>query len=101
MAMSPPTGLEKVLLKHFKPKEVKAMSTEKKVAGRKLSLLELAAEMKNVSHACKIMGYSRRQFHEIRRNYQIPLGPTDALIKSQCQVCRIHDTPHSPPLGAL
>ena len=68
--MSPPTGLEEVLLKHFKPKEAKDMTTDKKVARRKLSLLELAAEMKNVSRACKIMGYSRQQFYEIRRNYQ-------------------------------
>ena len=26
--------------------------------------------MANVSKACKIMGYSRQQFYEIRRNYQ-------------------------------
>jgi transposase InsO family protein len=41
-----------------------------KVARRKLSLLELADELDNVSKACKIMGYSREQFYEIRRNYQ-------------------------------
>lgn len=46
------------------------MTTKAKVARRKLSLLELAAEMKNVSRACKVMGYSRQQFYEIRRNYQ-------------------------------
>lgn len=46
------------------------MTTETKVARRKLSLLELACEMGNVSKACKIMGYSRQQFYEIRRNYQ-------------------------------
>ena len=46
------------------------MTTEKKVARRKLSLLELAAELGNVSRACRIMGYSRQQFYEIRRNYQ-------------------------------
>jgi transposase InsO family protein len=46
------------------------MTTEAKVARRKLSLLELAAEMSNVSKACKLMGYSRQQFYEIRRNYQ-------------------------------
>lgn len=44
------------------------MTTEKKVARRKLSLLELAGELSNVSKACKIMGYSRQQFYEIRRN---------------------------------
>jgi hypothetical protein len=46
------------------------MITDKKVARRKLSLLELASELANMSKACKIMGYSRQQFHEIRRNFQ-------------------------------
>jgi transposase InsO family protein len=46
------------------------MTTEKKVARRKLSLLELAADLGNVSKACKVMGYSRQQFYEIRRSFQ-------------------------------
>ena len=46
------------------------MTTKDKIARRKLSLLELAGEMNNVSKACRIMGYSRQQFYEIRRNYQ-------------------------------
>ena len=46
------------------------MTTEEKVARRKLSLLDLAQELRNVSKACKVMGYSRQQFYEIRRNYQ-------------------------------
>jgi transposase InsO family protein len=46
------------------------MTTKSKVARRKLSLLELAADLSNVSKACKLMGYSRQQFYEIRRNYQ-------------------------------
>ena len=41
-----------------------------KAARRKLNLLEIANELDNVSKACKIMGYSREQFYEIRRNYQ-------------------------------
>ena len=41
-----------------------------KAARRKLSLLEIASDIGNVSKACKIMGYSRQQFYEIRRNYQ-------------------------------
>jgi transposase InsO family protein len=41
-----------------------------KVARRKLSLLQLSQELGNVSKACKIMGYSRQQFYEIRRNFQ-------------------------------
>ncbi len=46
------------------------MTTQKKIARRKLSLLELAGELSNVSRACKVMGYSRQQFYEIRRNFQ-------------------------------
>ena len=46
------------------------MTTKEKVARRKLSLLELANDLENVSRACRIMGYSRQQFYEIRRNYQ-------------------------------
>lgn len=46
------------------------MTTEEKVARRKLSLLELATELDNVSRACRVMGYSRQQFYEIRRNFQ-------------------------------
>ncbi len=40
------------------------------IARRKLSLLQLAQELGNVSKECRIMGYSRQQFYEIRRNYQ-------------------------------
>jgi len=47
------------------------MTTTKKIARRKLSLLQLATELENVSKACRIMGYSRQQFYEIRRNYQL------------------------------
>ena len=43
---------------------------EKKVARRKLSLLELAADLGTVSTACRVMGYSRQQFYEIHRNFQ-------------------------------
>jgi transposase InsO family protein len=46
------------------------MTTDTKIARRKLSLLELAQEMNSVSKACKVMGYSRQQFYEIRRNFQ-------------------------------
>lgn len=46
------------------------MTTEKKIARRKQSLLELATELGNVSKACHVMGYSRQQFYEIRRNFQ-------------------------------
>jgi hypothetical protein len=46
------------------------MTTEQNVARRKLSLLELASDLGNVSKACRVMGYSRQQFYEIRRNFQ-------------------------------
>jgi transposase InsO family protein len=46
------------------------MTTGKKLARRKLSLLELASDLGNVSKACRVMGYSRQQFYEIRRNFQ-------------------------------
>ena len=46
------------------------MTTKEKVARRKRSLLELAQELDNVSRACRVMGYSRQQFYEIRRNFQ-------------------------------
>lgn len=36
----------------------------------KPSLLDLASELSNVSRGCKVMGYSRQQFYEIRRNFQ-------------------------------
>jgi len=45
-------------------------TVSQKVARRKLSLLELACELENVSKACRIMGYSREQFYEIRRTFQ-------------------------------
>ena len=46
------------------------MTTKDKIARRKLSLLELAPELSNVSRACKVMGYSRQRFYGIRRNFQ-------------------------------
>ena len=42
-----------------------------KISRRKLSLLQLAQELGNVSKACKVVGYSRQQFYEIRRNFQL------------------------------
>ena len=46
------------------------MTTKEKVARRKLSLLQLAGEMENVLRAYQLMGCSRQQFYEIRRNSQ-------------------------------
>jgi len=44
---------------------------KEKIARRKLSLLQLSQELGNVSKACRIMGYGRQQFCEIRRNFQM------------------------------
>ncbi|AVT77470.1 mobile element protein [Rhodopseudomonas palustris] len=35
------------------------MTSKDKIARRKLSLLELATDLQNVSRACKLTGYSR------------------------------------------
>ena len=51
-----------------------------KIARRKLSLLQLAQELGNVSKACWIVGYSRQQFYEIRRSFQ--LHGADGLDRS-------------------
>jgi hypothetical protein len=38
---------------------------------RKLSLLQLAEELGNVSKACRLMGYHRDTFYEVRRAFQV------------------------------
>lgn len=48
---------------------------------RKLSLLQLAEELHNVSRACRIMGYHRDTFYEIRRVFQV--GGIAALIEQR------------------
>ena len=48
---------------------------------RKLSLLDLAHELQNVSKACRIMGYHRDTFYEIRRAYQV--GGVAALVEQR------------------
>ena len=48
------------------------------MARRKLSLLQLAQELGNVCKAFKVVGYSRQQFNEIRRDFQ-PYG-ADGLL---------------------
>jgi transposase InsO family protein len=45
---------------------------------RKLSLLQLAEELGNVSKACRIMGFHRDTFYEVRRAFQV--GGTAALV---------------------
>jgi len=48
---------------------------------RKLSLLQLAEELGNVSKACKIMGYHRDTFYEVRRAFQV--GGVGALVEQR------------------
>lgn len=48
---------------------------------RKLSLLQLAEELGSVSKACKIMGYHRDTFYEVKRAFQ--MGGVAALVESK------------------
>jgi transposase InsO family protein len=72
------------------------MTTDKKIARRKLSLLELAQDLGNVSKACKVMGYSRQQFYEIRRNFQT-FG-SDGLLDRMAGARSPHPNRVSPEL---
>jgi transposase InsO family protein len=47
------------------------MTAQTQSIKRKLSLLQLAEELGNVSKACKIMGYHRDTFYEVRRAFQV------------------------------
>jgi transposase InsO family protein len=57
------------------------MTTLSQSTKRKLSLLQLAEELGNVSKACKLMGYHRDTFYEVRRAFQV--GGTAALIEEK------------------
>ena len=48
---------------------------------RKLSLLQLAEELGNVSKACRIMGYHRDTFYEVKRTFQV--GGVAALVEKK------------------
>ena len=45
------------------------MTTQEKLISRKLTLIELAEFLKNVSQACKIHGVSRQHFYDIKKAY--------------------------------
>jgi transposase InsO family protein len=45
------------------------MTVENKLISKKLSLLELADFIENVSQACKVMGVSRQHFYDIKKAY--------------------------------
>jgi hypothetical protein len=46
------------------------MTASEQITKRKLSLLQLAEELGNVSRACQLMGYHRDSFYEIKRAFQ-------------------------------
>jgi transposase InsO family protein len=89
------------------------MTTDKKIARRKLSLLELAADLGNVSKACRVMGYSRQQFYEIRRNFQTfggeglidrlpgPKGPHPNRVAPEVETAILEHGLACPSHGAL
>jgi len=45
------------------------MTTQEKLVKRKLSIIELAEFLKNVSQACKINGVSRQHFYDIKKAF--------------------------------
>ncbi len=88
-------------------------NVQTKAARRKLNLLELAGELENVSKACKIMGYSRQQFYEIRRNFQtygaqglldnLPgaTGPHPNRVSEEMETAILDYCLHNPTHGCL
>ena len=60
MAISPPDGYRKPYHTLSSNQEEADMTTDEKIARRKLTLLELAQGLGNASKACKVMGYSRQ-----------------------------------------
>ncbi len=85
---------------------------KEKIARRKLSLLQLAQELGNVSKACHIVGYSRQQFYEIRRNFQLygaeglidqlpgPKGPHPNRVGEKVEAAILAHSLECPTQGA-
>jgi len=46
------------------------MTTQEKLIRKKLSLLELAEFLTNVSQACRINGCSRHHFYDVKQAYE-------------------------------
>jgi hypothetical protein len=60
------------------------MTTQEKLIHRKLSLLDLAEYLKNVSEACRVMGVSRQHFYDIKQAFEE--GGIEALReKNRCK----------------
>jgi len=60
------------------------MTIQEKLIKNKLGLLELASYLKNVSEACRVMGYSRDTFYRVRNAYEE--GGLDALKEKNRKV---------------
>jgi hypothetical protein len=52
------SGVDGVAARRIEPERKTTMTANDKIARRKLSPLELAPDLVNVSRACKLMGYS-------------------------------------------
>src|SRR5213594_253508 len=65
---------------------------------RKLSLLHLAQELQNVAKACRIMGYHRDTFYEVRRSFQV--GGVQALVDQRRGPRGPHPNRVSPEIEA-
>jgi len=51
-------------------KGVSAVTTGEKFIRSKMNLLDLAVYLKNVSEACRVIGYSRDTFYRVKRVYE-------------------------------
>ena len=65
---------------------------------RKLSLLQLADELGNVAKACRIMGFHRDTFYEVRRAFQT--GGVAALVESRRGARAPHPNRIAPEIEA-